>query len=47
MGQSTHKVRCTNWLNSVNQCQNRPSDMPVKQWLAENDSKERAYYYWL
>lgn len=47
MDQSTHEVRRTNWLNIVNQCQNRPSDMSVKRWLAENDIKEKAYYYWL
>ena len=47
MDQSAHDVRRTNWLNIVNQCQNRPSDMSVKQWLAENDIKEKAYYYWL
>ncbi len=47
MDQSTHEVRRANWLNIVNQCQNRPTDMSVKQWLAENDIKEKAYYYWL
>ncbi len=47
MDQSTHDVRRTNWLNIVNQCQSRPSGMSVKQWLAENDIKEKAYYYWL
>jgi len=47
MDQSTHDVRRANWLNIVNQCQNRPSDMSVKQWLEENDIKEKAYYYWL
>ncbi len=47
MDQSTHEVRRTNWLNIVSQCQNRPSDMSAKQWLAENDIKEKAYYYWL
>lgn len=47
MDQSTHDVRRANWLNIVNQCQNRPSDLSVKQWLAENDIKEKAYYYWL
>ncbi len=47
MDQSTHEVRRTNWLNIVGQCQNRPSDMSAKQWLAENDIKEKAYYYWL
>ena len=47
MDQSTHDVRRTNWLNSVTQCQNRPAGMSVKKWLAENDIKEKAYYYWL
>ena len=47
MDQSTHNIRRANWLNIVNQCQSRPSDMSVKQWLAENDIKEKAYYYWL
>lgn len=47
MDQSTYDVRRANWLNIVNQCQNRPADMSVKQWLAENDIKEKAYYYWL
>lgn len=47
MDQSTHDVRRANWLNIVNQCQNRPANMSVKQWLAENDIKENAYYYWL
>lgn len=47
MDQIAHEVRRTSWLNIVNQCQNRPSDMSAKQWLAENDIKEKAYYYWL
>ena len=47
MDQSTHDVRRANWLNIVNQCQGRPVGMSVKQWLAENDIKEKAYYYWL
>lgn len=47
MDQSTHDVRRANWLNIVKQCQSRPSDISVKQWLAENDIKEKAYYYWL
>lgn len=47
MDQSTHEIRRTNWLSIVNQCQSRPSDISVRQWLAENDIKEKAYYYWL
>ena len=47
MDQSTHDVRRENWLTIVNQCQSRPAAMSVKQWLAENGIKEKAYYYWL
>ena len=47
MDQSTHDVRRANWLNIVTQCQTRPSGTSVKQWLAKNDIKEKAYYYWL
>ena len=47
MVQSTHDIRRTNWLNIIHQCQNRPSGTSVKQWLAENGIKEKAYYYWL
>ena len=47
MDQSTHDVRRTNWLNIIHQCQKRPSGTSVKQWLAENNIKEKAYYYWL
>jgi putative transposase len=46
MDQITHEVWRTNWLNIVNQCQERPDGMSVKQWLAENDIKEKSYYYW-
>lgn len=47
MDQSTHDVRRAKWLNIVTQCQNRPSGTSVREWLAENDIKEKAYYYWL
>ena len=47
MDQTTHNVRCTNWLNIVNQCQERPANVSVRQWLADNEIKEKAYYYWL
>ena len=47
MDQSTHDVRHANWLNIVNQCQGRPVGMSAKQWLEENNIKEKAYYYWL
>ena len=47
MDQSTHDVRRANWLNIVNECQQRPTNMTVKQWLANNGIKEKSYYYWL
>lgn len=47
MDQSTHDIRRANWLNIVNQCQERPSDISAKQWLADNGINEKAYYYWL
>ena len=47
MVQSTHDVRRANWLNIVNQCQERPADVSAKQWLADNGIKEKANYYWL
>lgn len=47
MDQSTHDVRRANWLSIVNQCQDWPVDISVKQWLADNGIKEKAYYYWL
>lgn len=47
MDQSTHDIRRVNWLNIVNQCQARPNNISVRQWLADNGIKEKAYYYWL
>lgn len=47
MDQSTHDIRRANWLSIVNQCQARPESISVRQWLADNGIKEKAYYYWL
>lgn len=47
MDQITHNVRRQNWLNIITACQNRPSDTMIRQWLSDNDIKEKAYYYWL
>ena len=44
MDQSTHDVCRASWLTIVNQCRQRPSDISVKQWLADNGIKEKAYY---
>ena len=47
MDRSTHDVRRANWLNIITECQQRPVNVSVKQWLADNGVKEKAYYYWL
>ena len=47
MDQLTHTVRRSNWINIIQQCQDRPAGTTAKQWLAENDISEKSYYYWL
>ena len=47
MDQSTHDVRRASWLNIITECQKRPVNVSVKQWLADNGVKEKAYYCWL
>ena len=47
MDQSTHDVRRASWLSIITECQQRPVNVSVKQWLADNSVKEKAYYYWL
>lgn len=47
MDQSTHDVRRASWFNIITECQQRPVNVSVKQWLADNGIKEKAYYYWL
>ena len=47
MDQLTHNVRRNSWLNIITECQQRPTGVTTKQWLAENGIKEKAYYYWL
>lgn len=47
MDQITHDVRRQNWLNIITACQRRPSDTTARQWLSDNDIKEKAYYYCL
>ena len=47
MDQSTHEIRRNNWMNIINQCQNRPANMTAKQWLADNGISDKSYYYWL
>ena len=47
MDQSTPIVRKAKWLSVIEQCQKRPIDMTVRQWLADNGISEKSYYYWL
>ncbi|MCM1561944.1 MAG: IS66 family insertion sequence element accessory protein TnpB [Butyrivibrio sp.] len=47
MDQSTHDVRRTNWLNIIQQCQNRPEGMTAKRWMSDNGIRPKSYYYWL
>lgn len=47
MDQLTHDIRRANWLDIITQCRNRPANISVRQWLADNGVKEKAYYYWL
>lgn len=47
MDSLTHNVRRANWLNIINQCQERPANVTVRQWLKDNDINEKSYYHWL
>lgn len=47
MDQSTHDIRRAYWLDIITQCQERADNISVRQWLADNGVKEKAYYYWL
>ena len=42
MDQSTHIVRKAKWLSVIEQCQKRPIDMTVRQWLADNGINSSA-----
>lgn len=46
MDQLTHNVRRANWLNIINHCQERPTNIITRQWLKDNNIKEKSYYYW-
>lgn len=47
MDKITHEVCLANWKNTIEQCNDRPQGMTVKQWLEENSINEKTYYYWL
>ena len=46
MDQLTHNVRRANWLNIINHCQEQPANIITRQWLKDNNIKEKSYYYW-
>lgn len=46
MDQCTHDVRSVRWKQIILDCQQRPADKSVKQWLKENAILEQSYYYW-
>lgn len=47
MDQITHEMRLNGWKRIVEECNNRPQGVTVKQWLLDNDINEKVYYYWL
>lgn len=46
MDQITHEMRLADWQAIVTNCLSRPAGQNKKQWLAEHDVSEKAYYYW-
>lgn len=42
MDSLTHNVRRANWLNIINQCQEQPANVTVRQWLKDNDINEKS-----
>ena len=46
MDQLTRTVRKSNWINIIQQFQNRPAGTTAKQWLVENGISEKSYCYW-
>lgn len=47
MDQCTSIVRKNHWATIIRACQNRPADMSIRAWLAENGISHKTYYYWL
>ena len=47
MDQLTYTVRRSNWINIIQQCQDRPAGTTAKQWLTKNGIFEKYYYYWI
>lgn len=46
MDKTTHQVRLAQWTQIIEACNQRPSGMTAKQWLADNNISDKSYYYW-
>lgn len=46
MDKTTHQVRLAQWTRIIEECNQRPSGMTAKQWLADNNISDKSYYYW-
>lgn len=46
MDQTTHAIRNANWLDIIQQCQQRPANITIKQWCCDHGIHEKSYYYW-
>ena len=43
MDQITHEARLNNWKRIVEECNNRPKGVTVKQWVSVNGINEKVY----
>jgi len=46
MDKSTHKIRLAHWKQIIEQCKRRPEGQSIRQWVADNQIREKTYYYW-
>lgn len=46
MDQTTYDIRRANWLEIIQQCQQRSANTTVKQWCLDQGISEKSYYYW-
>lgn len=46
MDQNTRAVRLAQWAAIVQQCQSRPENQTISQWLDERGINENTCFYW-
>ena len=46
MDHTTTEVRLASWRTVIEQCQQRPEGMTIKQWLQDNNIKRDQYFYY-